>query len=138
MEAPDRRLAHRPGQQRTHRGSQQLDQEGQACCLRVHLLPELPDPLTALRREAQLGSAPDDQTPLKSEESVAQGLLDDAELLGHVSHGPLLVDDQGCRVTTELLRISPWPAGRRRLDFGHYWHDYLLFEVSGQWGDGQN
>jgi hypothetical protein len=22
------------------------------------------------------------------------------------------------------------------LVFGHYWHDYLLFEVSGQWGDG--
>ena len=22
--------------------------------------------------------------------------------------------------------------------FGHYWHDYLLFEVSGQWGDGQS
>ncbi|MGO9560573.1 MAG: hypothetical protein ACLPYW_15995, partial [Acidimicrobiales bacterium] len=29
------------------------------------------------------------------------------------------------------------PAGRLSLLFGHCWHDYLLFEVSGQRGDGQ-
>src|ERR1019366_7348048 len=77
MEAPDRRLAHRPGEQRTDRGGQQFDQEGEARRLRVHQFPELPDPLTALRRKAQLGSAQNDQTgchseyrqtPLKSEE----------------------------------------------------------------------
>jgi hypothetical protein len=71
----DRRLAHRPREQRTHRGSQQLDQAGQARqarCLRVHLLPELPDPLTALRREAQLGTARNHQTPLKSEEPLIE------------------------------------------------------------------
>ena len=67
MEAPDRRLARRPGEQRTHRGGQQLDQAGEACRLRVHLVPELPDPVTALRREAQLGSAQNDQTGGHSE-----------------------------------------------------------------------
>src|SRR5450759_2872824 len=35
---------------------------------------------------------------------VAEGLLDDAELSGHVSNGALLVDDQRCRVSAELLR----------------------------------
>jgi len=46
----------------TYRGGQQPDQEGEARRLRVHQLPELPDPVTALRREAQLESARNDQT----------------------------------------------------------------------------
>jgi transposase len=54
VEEGDRRLAHRPRHERTHRSRQQLDQAGQACRLRVHVVPELPDPFTALRREAQL------------------------------------------------------------------------------------
>ena len=57
MEAPDRCLARHPGGQRTYRGSQQPDQDSEACRLRVHQLPELSDPVTALRQEAQLGSA---------------------------------------------------------------------------------
>src|SRR5664280_2545795 len=84
MEASDRRLAHRPGQQRTHRGSQQLDQAGQARCHRVYLLPELPDLLTPLRREARLGSAPDGQTSLmESEEPVTP---ERTERERHTSH----------------------------------------------------
>jgi hypothetical protein len=46
---------------------QQSDQAGEARRLRVHQLPELPDPVTALRREAQLGPARDGHTPVKSE-----------------------------------------------------------------------
>ena len=42
---------------------------------------------------------------------VAQGLLDDAELPGHVGHGAVLVDDQGRRVSTELLRDTDLAAG---------------------------
>ena len=68
LEAPDRRLAPGPRQQRTHRGGQQPDQAGEARGLRVHVVPELPDPLTALRRQAQLGPAGHGHTPLKSEE----------------------------------------------------------------------
>jgi hypothetical protein len=65
MEAPDRRLARRPGGQRTYRGSQQPDQESEACRLRVHQLPELSDPIAALRREAQLGPTRHDHAPLE-------------------------------------------------------------------------
>ncbi len=71
---------------------------------------------------------------------VAERLLDDAELSGHVRDRAVLVDHQGRRVSTELLWI-PTPTPRRlgRFGFllGHRWHDYLLFEVSGQRGDGQ-
>ncbi len=49
---------------------QQSDQDGEACCVRVHELPELPDPLTALRRQAQLGPPRHHHTPLKSEEPL--------------------------------------------------------------------
>ena len=45
---------------------QQSDQAGEARRLRVHQLPELPDPVTALRREAQLGPARDGHTSVKS------------------------------------------------------------------------
>ncbi len=69
----DRRLAHRSRHQRSHRSSQQLDQAGQAGRLRLHVVPQLPDPVTALRREARLGSARHDQTPLKSEVPVFYG-----------------------------------------------------------------
>ena len=68
LEAPDRRLAPRPRHQRTDRGGQQSDQAGEASSLRVHVLPELPNPVTALRRQAQLGPAGHGHTPLKSEE----------------------------------------------------------------------
>ena len=60
----DRRLARSPRHQRTDRGGQQLDQASEACGLRVHQLPELPDPLTPLRRQAQLGPACNGHTPL--------------------------------------------------------------------------
>ena len=46
---------------------EQPDQAGEARRLRLHELPQLPDPVTALRRQAQLGAARDDHTPLKSE-----------------------------------------------------------------------
>ena len=67
LEAPDRRLAYRPCEQRTHGGGQQPDQAGEACRLRVHVVPELPNQVTALRRQAQLGAALDGQTPVISE-----------------------------------------------------------------------
>ena len=67
LEAPDRRLAHRPRQQRADRGGQQLDQAGEACRLRVHVVPELPDPVAALRRQAQLGPTRHHHTPVISE-----------------------------------------------------------------------
>ena len=41
---PDRRLAPRPRQQRTDRGGQQPDQAREARRLRLHELPQLPDP----------------------------------------------------------------------------------------------
>ncbi len=50
---------------------------------------------------------------------VAKRLLDDAELTSDAGDTSVLVDDQGCRVTTELSRVAPSPAGRRWLIFGH-------------------
>ena len=70
LEEGDRRLARRPCHQRTHRGGQQPHQAGEARRLRLHVLPELPDPVTALRRQAQLGPAGDGHSPLKSEEPL--------------------------------------------------------------------
>ena len=64
LEAPDRRVASSAGEQRTDRGGEQLDQAREARRLRLHELSELPDPVTALRREAQLGTARDDHTPV--------------------------------------------------------------------------
>ena len=68
LEAPDRGVAPCPREQRTDGSGEQLDQASEACRLRLHQLPELPDPITALRREAQLGSARHRQTPVKFEE----------------------------------------------------------------------
>ena len=44
-----------------------LIKTGEACRLRVHVVPELPDQVTALRRQAQLGAALDHETPVISE-----------------------------------------------------------------------
>ena len=68
---------------------------------------------------------------------VAERLLDHAELASDVGDGAVLVDDQGRRVSAELLRIptpTPRRLGRFALLLCHRWHDYLLFEVSGQRG----
>jgi transposase len=45
---------------------QQSDQTGQACGVRIHVVSQLPHPVTALRRQAQLGPTGHDHTPLKS------------------------------------------------------------------------
>src|ERR1035437_10993159 len=45
-----------------------FDQTCEKGGIRVHVVPELSDPVTALRRQAQLGPARHHQTPLKSEE----------------------------------------------------------------------
>jgi hypothetical protein len=47
-----------------------LIKPSQAGCFRVHQLPELPDPVAPLRREAQLGPTRHHHTPVKSEEPV--------------------------------------------------------------------
>jgi hypothetical protein len=65
---------------------------------------------------------------------IAERLLDNAELSRDVGHGAFLVDDQGSCVPAELLWVPTSSPDRRRLLFGHCWHDYLLFEVSGQRG----
>ena len=67
MAPSDRGLAPGSCQQRTDRGGQQPDQVGEARRVRLHVFPELPDPLTALRRQAQLGPARHHHTPLRSE-----------------------------------------------------------------------
>ncbi len=85
LAAPDRRLAHRPREQRTHRGRQQPHQAGQARCVRIHQLRQLPHPVTALRRQAQLVAARRGQPPVKSEEpamtSPSDDLSSDASLI---------------------------------------------------------
>ena len=70
LEAPDRGVAPRALHQRADRGGQQLDQAREARGLRLHGVPELPGQVTALRGQAQLGPARDDQTPLKSEDPI--------------------------------------------------------------------
>ena len=75
---------------RSHRGSQQLDQAGEACRLRVHQLPELPHPVTALCREAQLGPTRHDQTPLKSEVPPIPDMVDDPPFTCHRASSPWL------------------------------------------------
>jgi hypothetical protein len=62
------------------KGRQQLDQTRKARSVRVHQLSELPDPITALRRKAQLGPARDHHTPLKSE--VPTPMPSDRDRLG--------------------------------------------------------
>lgn len=48
-------------------GHEQPHQTRQACRLRLHPVPELPDPCPALRREAQLATTRHPHSPLKSE-----------------------------------------------------------------------
>jgi hypothetical protein len=73
-----------------------------------------------------------------TQDPVPKRLLDHPELPGYVSDGAVLVDDESRSIPAELLRIPTSPAGRRRLFIGHCWHGYLLFEVSGQRGDGHS
>jgi len=67
MASPDRCMAPSQVHQRTHRGREQSDQEGQTRHVRDHELDQLPHPITALRREAELGPPPGPQPTLKSE-----------------------------------------------------------------------
>ena len=53
---PDRRMAPLPRLQRTHRSDQQPRQARQAHSVRDDQLPQLQDPITALRRQTRLGS----------------------------------------------------------------------------------
>jgi len=54
-----------PGQQRTHRGPEQPDQEDQADRLRFPQFRELPDPSPALRRKADLARLGIDRRPMR-------------------------------------------------------------------------
>src|SRR5690606_23095382 len=67
--APDRSVAPSARIERPHRGGEQPDQGRQAHRVRLHQLPQLPDPHPALRRQAQLGSTPHRHAhyPVKSE-----------------------------------------------------------------------
>src|SRR5450759_3141470 len=65
----------------------QFDQTCEKGGIRVHVVPELSDPLTALRRQAQLVPARHHQTPLKSEvpENVNADRRGEIVVTGHLS-----------------------------------------------------
>ncbi len=107
---PDRRLAPGPRQQRTHRGGQQLDQAGEACRLRLHVLPELPDPLTALRRQAQLGSAGNGHSPLISEEPEVVDRHERRRHPGRLGGGRRQHQRLQAACSHRRRRRRPWPA----------------------------
>jgi len=69
---PDRRVARSARLQRADRSSEQPDQGREAHRVRVHVVPELPDPHPALRRPTQLGPTRHHQpnSPVTSEELV--------------------------------------------------------------------
>ena len=110
-------------QQRTDRSSQQLGQAIQACSLRLHLISQLQNQVTALCRQAQLGSARDNHTPLKREEPSFNDKLRD-ELLN------LEIFDSMWEVRTMLQD--------RRHSYNHYrTHSSLSYltpvEFSNKW-----
>jgi hypothetical protein len=59
----------------------------------------------------------------------------------YASTPPAIVLQKACGARTDQFGFDPsgisLAGGPASVGFGHYWHNYLLFEVSGQWGDAQ-
>jgi hypothetical protein len=67
---------------------------------------------------------------------VAERLLVHPKRPRHVGHGALLVNDQSGRVSAELFGITATALSRDPWFYIHNLHLYLLYEVSGKWGEG--
>ena len=108
-----------------------LGQASQACSLRLHLISQLTNQGPALCRQAQLGSARDNHTPLKREEPFFLNLLKVARTIFSLMNGESILtfhlDEEMPKVCSEGQRsMIQWVHLNNPWGVFQMWSDFLV------------